>query len=230
MRICGLEKFSLVDFDGKLACTVFTAGCNFACPFCHNSPLVVDAANQAEISEEELFTFLASRKKLLDAVCVSGGEPTLYKDLPDLIAKIKALGYAVKLDSNGTNPFVLKHLIDEKLIDYVAMDVKNCLDKYSVTVNKSSFEQENIKKSVELLMQSNIGYEFRTTLVEQFHTESDIVKIRDWLSGADKYFLQRFVDSESCIAGGLSPVPLETALKFKDILSAKIERVALRGY
>ena len=230
MRICGLEKFSLVDFDGILACSIFTAGCNFACPFCHNSALVLDASEQIEISSEEVFEFLEKRKHILGGVCVSGGEPTLQPDLADFLAKVKLLGYKIKLDTNGSNPFVLKRLIDAQLIDYVAMDIKNSLENYDITVGKENFSTENVEKSVKLLMNGKLAYEFRTTLVDELHSEEDIKNIGVWLSGANKYFLQKFVDKDSCIVDGLNAVTEEKAKKFKSILSQTISSVNLRGY
>lgn len=229
MKIFGLEKLSLVDFDGHLSATVFTGGCNFRCPFCHNSDLI-NLQNVASISEEEFFAFLDKRKSLIDSVCVSGGEPTLQPDLKEFIQKIKARGFLVKLDSNGTNYLLLKQLIDEKLIDYVAMDIKNSQEKYPLTAGNKNIDMEAIKKSVNLLKQNVIPYEFRTTLINSHHNEKDMEEIAEWLSGSEKLFLQRFVDNGTCIKSGLSAVEQPEALKFKEILSKKIKQVELRGY
>lgn len=229
MKIFGLEKVSLVDFDGHICATIFTGGCNFRCPFCHNSDLV-NIKHVEEYSEKEIFEYLDKRKNMLDSVCVSGGEPTLQTDLPEFIAELKARGFLVKLDSNGTNFKMLKKLIDEKLIDYVAMDIKNSLEGYPAIVGTQNVNYENIKKSVELLKQNKVPYEFRITLVKGFHTEKSIADMAEWLQGAEKLFLQKFVDSGNCIESGLTEIDIQTAEKFKAILQRKIKFVALRGY
>ena len=229
MKIYGLEKLSMVDFEGHLCATVFTAGCNFRCPFCHNADLV-NGTNLTEITNEEFFEYLKKRKGMLDSVCVSGGEPTIWKDLPDFIKKIKELGYLVKLDTNGTNPTMLKKLIDEKLIDYVAMDIKNSKESYTKTAGKGKFDTREIEKSVELLKSGIIPYEFRTTLIKGHHTEAEIKKMANWLKGSDRLFLQCFIDSGNCIADGCEKIEKETAEKFKQILEGGIKEVKLRGY
>lgn len=229
MKIFGLEKLSMVDFEGHLCSTVFTAGCNFRCPFCHNSDLV-EGKNLHQIPEAEFFAFLDKRKGLLDSVCISGGEPTLQSDLVDFIRKIKDKGYLVKLDSNGTNPTLLKNIIENKLVDYIAMDIKNSLDSYRMTVGQGFYDLENIKQSVELLKQGQVPYEFRTTLVKGHHADKQIESIALWLKGADKLYLQCFVDSGSCIEDGLEKVDKATAEHFQDILSKTIKEVHLRGY
>lgn len=228
MKIYGMEKLSLVDYDGCTACTLFTGGCNFRCPFCHNSPLVVDAVKQIEIPQEEIFDYLSKRTKLLDGVVVSGGEPTLHKDLPEFIAKIKQLGYKVKLDTNGTNPKMLKKLIADKLIDYVAMDVKNSQEKYPITSGIGNLDIKDVVKSVEILKSDVIPYEFRTTLVNELHDVYDIEDIALWLAGAEKYVLQQFNDRGSNIVSGLTAVPVEAAQQYAEILRKKIKTVQLR--
>lgn len=229
MKIYGLEKLSMVDFEGHLCATVFTAGCNFRCPFCHNADLV-NGTNLTEITNEEFFEYLKKRKGMLDSVCVSGGEPTIWKDLPDFIKKIKELGYLVKLDTNGTNPTMLKKLIDEKLIDYVAMDIKNSKESYIKTAGKGKFDTREIEKSVEILKSGIVPYEFRTTLIKGHHTETEIQKMANWLKGSDRLFLQCFIDSGNCIANGCEKIEKETAEKFKQILEGSIKEVKLRGY
>ncbi len=229
MKIFGLEKLSMVDYEGHLCCTVFTAGCNFRCPYCHNSDLV-EGKNLHEITEENFFSFLQKRKGLLDAVCVSGGEPTLQPDLIDFIKKIKALGYLVKLDSNGTAPKLLKELVSQNLIDYVAMDIKNSRDSYRRTAGNGSFDIKKIEESVDFLKQGKVDHEFRTTLVKGHHTEKEIKEIALWLSGAKKMYLQCFVDSGSCIASGLEKIEKTEVEHFKEILSQTIKEVHLRGY
>ena len=228
MKIAGLEKFSGVDFDGKLACTVFLPGCNFRCPFCHNSPLVI--SNEDNISEQEFFTFLNERKSMLNGVCISGGEPTLHKDLPELIKKIKDLGFSVKLDTNGTNPQMLEYLIENKLIDYVAMDIKNSFVMYSLTVGVNKINLEPIKQSIKMLLKNKVDYEFRTTLIKQYHTVDDIVTCALEIEGAKKLYLQKFKDSENCLQKGLTAVSQEDAELYKDIFSDYVENVYLRGY
>ncbi len=228
MKIAGLEKFSGVDYDGKLACTVFLSGCNFRCPFCHNSPLVISTENN--ISEQEFFDFLIERKSMLNGVCISGGEPTLYSQLPEFIKKIKALGYSVKLDTNGTNPQMLKTLIDNKRIDYVAMDIKNSFLMYPITVGVDEIDIEKVKQSIKILLENKIDYEFRTTLIKQYHTVDDIITCATEIAGAKKLYLQKFKDSENCLQKGLTAVSKKDAELYKEIFSDYVERVTLRGY
>ncbi len=230
MRICGLEKMSLVDYDGLVSATVFAPSCNFKCGFCHNSLLVVGHENLPTISEQEVLDYLAKRKGILDGVCVSGGEPTLQKDLPLFIEKIKNLGYKVKLDTNGTNPEIIKTLFDNALIDYVAMDIKNDKDNYAKIIGFDKFDTVKVEKSVDFLMNSGYDYEFRTTLINEYHKEQNIRAIASWIKGAKKYFLQKFKGGDHCISQGLSPVSDEDAMKFIEILSKDIPTAKLRGY
>jgi len=181
MIIQGLEKMSLVDYDGFVSATVFTGGCNFRCPFCHNSSLVLDSANLPVLSVEEVLSYLKKRKGLLDGVCVSGGEPTLNKDLPDFIRNLKDIGYSVKLDTNGTNPDMIKLLFEQNLIDYVAMDIKNSQSDYAEIIGFSNYNLQNVIKSVDFLMNSGINYEFRTTLIKEFHSKQNIIDISKWI-------------------------------------------------
>ena len=202
MKIGGLQKLTLIDYPGKIACTVFLIGCNFRCPFCYNAELVLPEKieRQPIISEKDFFNFLKERKDLLEGVSLTGGEPCIYKDLPDFIKKIKNLGYSVKLDTNGSNPQMLKELIDKKLIDYVAMDIKAPFknqkaksknQKYSKAIGvKMDFSK--IKKSIEIIKNSEIDYEFRTTVVPMVHTKEDIIQIAKALSPAKRYYLQNF--------------------------------------
>lgn len=232
-KILGFEKLSLVDYDGYVSCTVFTGNCNFKCPFCHNSILVLEYKELEEIKKEEVLNYLKDRKKMLDAVCISGGEPTLYKGLVDLIDDIKKLGYLVKLDTNGSNYDVLKYLIDNKKIDYVAMDVKNGIKRYYETIGISSENNnllKNVLKSIELLKGNVIDYEFRTTLVNELHSLEDIKEIGELLKGSKKLFLQKFVDKGSCIRNNLHEVSSIDALKYKEELEKYIDNVNLRGY
>lgn len=230
MQIFGIEKLSLVDYDGKIATTLFTGSCNFKCGFCHNSPLVLDYKNLPEYSMEEIFSYLTKRKGVIEGVCISGGEPTLQKDLPDFCQKIKALGYPIKLDTNGTNPKMVELLAKEGLVDYFAMDIKNNLEDYASIIGFDKFDTKNIETSVEFFLNGGAPYEFRTTLIKEFHKEENIVKIGQWIKGANKYFLQKFKDSDSCIQSHLSAVDDSQVEKFKEILQKTIPNTYLRGY
>ncbi|HBO17015.1 MAG: Ribonucleoside-triphosphate reductase, anaerobic-like protein [Candidatus Moranbacteria bacterium GW2011_GWE2_35_2-] len=195
MVLGGFEKFTMVDYPGKLATTVFTVGCSFRCPFCHNPEFVEHGTWNMEhgIIEKSFFEFLENRKGKLEAVCITGGEPTIQPDLISFIEKIKKMGFLVKLDSNGTRPDVLKKIIDRKIVDYIAMDIKNIPEKYSETAGVK-VDIERIKLSVKLIINSRIDYEFRTTVVPGFHNEKDFEKISEWIDGARAYFLQEFRD------------------------------------
>lgn len=229
MKVFGFEKLSMVDFPGHLCCTVFTGGCNFKCPFCQNSDLV-KMQNLREINQDEIFSYLSKRKGVIDSLCISGGEPTIYPDLEQFIVKIKSLGFLVKLDTNGTNYEMLKRLIENNLVDYVAMDIKNSLSAYGETAGTNFVDLENIKKSVELLKRNLVDYEFRTTLVKQFHSTSTITEMANWLDGAKRIFLQHFVDNGTCLQKGLNEVEKQDAEKFLDILKNRVNYVELRGY
>ena len=227
MRITGLIKTTLLDFPGKVACTVFTYGCNFRCGFCHNARLVTEE-NPDVISEEEFFSFLSKRQGILDGVCISGGEPTLQKDLPEFIHRIKEMGFAVKLDTNGYEPEILRSLIDEKLLDYVAMDIKSSPKNYSVICG-TDIDIERIEKSVSILKEGKVDYEFRTTCVKEFHTSDDFLSIADWIKGDSRYFLQHFEDSGFLIGSNLSDFSKQETENFARLLSEKVPNVGLRG-
>jgi len=194
MLIGGLQKITLLDYPDKLAAIIFTAGCNFRCPYCHNPELVTKIVKKDLIPQKEIFEFLNKRKKKLDAVVITGGEPTLHNDLPKFIAKIKKLGYLVKLDSNGTNPKMLKEFIQNKSIDYIAMDIKAPLKKYAQVVRRP-VDNKKIKQSIKLIMQSGLDYEFRSTIMPALHTPADIETMAKLIQGAKKYFLQNFIAS-----------------------------------
>ncbi len=205
MIIKGFAKLTLLDYPGKVACTVFTGGCNFRCPFCHNASLATRAGEVDTIPEEEVFSLLRKRKGILDGVCVTGGEPLLYGDeLGEFISKIKALGYSVKLDTNGSFPDRLEALINSGLIDKVAMDIKNSPSKYGESAGVESFDMTPILRSIEILKNSGIDYEFRTTVVAELHKVSDFEEIGKMIEGAKEYFLQSFVDSGDLIGEGMS--------------------------
>lgn len=229
MKISGLQKLSLVDYDGHIACTIFTTGCNFACPFCHNSGLVTNINENDFITKEEIFSHLHKRSGIIDAIVISGGEPTLQPDLVDFIKELRAFPISIKLDTNGTNLTVLKELVENRLIDYVAMDIKNSMEKYPQTIDRE-IEIDKIKQTINYIMTSGIDYEFRTTLVKNYHTEKDILDIAKMLKGAKKYCLQRFVDNDNCIGKGLTDIPKTSAEQLQHIAKEYIPNTILRGY
>lgn len=200
MILGGLQKLTLIDYPGKIAATVFTVGCSFRCPFCHNPELVLTGWERGSISEKEFFEFLKKRKGKLDGVCITGGEPTIQKDIIEFIQKIKRMGFLVKLDSNGTRPDVLRKIFKAKLVDYVAMDIKSSLENYekacSSKINPVVLDKERIKLSVELIRHSGIDYEFRTTVVPGIHSYADFKRIGKWLEGSKLYTLQAYRDGK----------------------------------
>ena len=232
--ICGLQKMTLLDYPGKIACTVFLGGCNFRCPFCHNSELFMGKPEKL-MEEEDFFQFLSKRKGLLDGVCVSGGEPTLYKELPAFLARIKELGFFVKLDTNGYRPEVLKELVEKKLVDYVAVDVKNSPAMYAQTVGLETLDLAKIRESLAFLISGDTAYELRTTLVAQLHTEASIQDMGAWLGGLvpgrkpQKLFLQSFVDRDTVLFSGLSAPEPETTKGFAKILEPFVDSVTIRN-
>lgn len=232
--ICGLQKMTLLDFPGKIACTVFLGGCNFRCPFCHNSELFMGKPEKL-MEDEEFFAFLKSRRGLLDGVCVSGGEPTLYKTLPDFLAKIKEMGFLVKLDTNGYRPEVLKALVQQGLVDYVAMDVKNSPAMYAQTVGLEKMELSSIEESLRFLIGGELPYELRTTLVRQLHDAASIQDMGAWLAALvpgrkpKKLFLQSFVDRDTVLFAGLSAPEQEATAGFAKILAPFAEDVTIRN-
>ena len=229
MKFYGLQKLTLLDYPKKTACTLFTGGCNFRCPFCHNALLVTDIDNSCTYSEEEILEFLSKRKGLLDGVCITGGEPLMHRDIAEFIKKVKDMGYRVKLDTNGTFPERLKELLENKLVDYVAMDIKNSKEKYAETAGTENISLSDIEKSINLLKSADIDYEFRTTVVRELHTEEDIRKIAEWLCGAKKYFLQNFEDSGNLIGENMSAVPKEILEQMKNSAKAFVENTQIRG-
>lgn len=229
MDFVGIEKLSLVDFDEKISCVLFMQGCNFRCPFCHNRDLALSKIDTF-IPFQDVLDYLSSRKNIIDAVVVSGGEPTLMPDLKEKITKIKNMGFLVKIDTNGTNFNVLKDLIDNKLIDYVAMDIKNDFTNYPLTAGVSNIDYSNIKKSIEYLINGSIDYEFRTTLVKEFHNEESIKNMSVLLKGAKKLFLQKYIASDSCFNSKLNFVEKKVSQHYIEILKENIDSVELRGY
>lgn len=229
MNIQGLQKLTLLDYPGKVACTIFFAGCNFRCPFCHNASLVTHIDPEENIPREEVFAFLRKRAGILDGVCITGGEPLLAPDLEAFIREIKALGYEVKLDTNGSNAEKLKHLVKAGIIDYVAMDIKNSPEKYGMTIGIEGYEMSNVMQSAAFLMEGHVPYEFRTTVVREFHKREDFEAIGQWLEGADRYYLQSFVDSGDLIQPGLRGYTKEIMEQALEIVRQYIPAADLRG-
>ena len=234
MTIQGLQKLTLLDYPGRIACTVFLGGCNFRCPFCHNGGLALGGDSDGIMSVEELLAFLDSRRGRLQAVCISGGEPTLHPDLPALIGEIKSRGFEVKLDTNGTNPEMLSLLIADGLVDYVAMDIKNSPDKYALTtglISNFEFQISNFNavcESAALLMQGRVDFEFRTTLLKELHTADDLEAIGKWLSGGEKYFLQTYRDEGDLLVGGFTAFSPEETGELLAVLKSYIPSAEIR--
>ncbi len=228
--IAGLQKLTLLDFPGKVACTLFTRGCNFKCPFCHNASLVVRADEQKPYSNAEILAFLKKRSGVLDGVAITGGEPTLMPGLYDFIKQVKELGYSVKLDTNGTRPEVIRRLVEDKLVDYVAMDIKNHPAKYAYTVGLAdNYDLTPIIESKNYLMEGKVDFEFRTTVAKPFHTEEDFYLIGEWIKGDEKYFLQQFKDSGDIIGKEISSYNESEMENFLNVLLPFVPNAQLRG-
>ena len=230
MDFSGWQKLSLVDYDNHIATTLFTAGCNFRCPFCHNSELVLNPKDAITIPWLQIIDYLRRRVGILEGVVITGGEPTLMPDLMQKIQEIKTLGYSIKLDTNGSNPDLLIDLVNLGLIDYVAMDIKNSLEKYKLTAGVNSLDVDKIKESIKFLINGVVDYEFRTTIIDEFHTNRDMEQIGSLIEGAKQYYLQHYIDSENCIKHGYHEVSKEKALIFKAIVGRFVKEVDLRGY
>ena len=251
MRLRGLQRVTLLDFPGKVACTVFTVGCNFRCPFCHNASLVTQEAESiassddaprntsiaapssssdttGDLSTEDFFAFLASRKGKLDGVCVSGGEPLLQPDIRAFIVRIREMGFAVKLDTNGSFPDVLEGLLAEGLLDYVAMDIKSSPEHYAAAVGLAEAPLDRIGRSVQLLLTSGVPFEFRTTVVEELHSAEDFRRIGEWIDGAPRYYLQEFTDSGDTLCRGCHPMSRERIEEAARFVSPHIAAVGIR--
>ncbi len=232
--IAGLQKMTLLDYPGRVACTVFLQGCNYACPFCHNSELLCFEA-EPFMQEEELLAFLQKRKGILDGVCITGGEPTLYPGLENLLRQIKALGYAVKLDTNGSKPGVLRQLVEAGLVDYVAMDVKNGPQHYAQTTGVPGLKLASVEESLRYLIEGNVACELRTTLVQQLHDEASIEQMGRWLASMvpgklpEVLFLQSFVDRDTVAFAGLSAPDEATVHRFSHLLQPYVRQVRIRG-
>ena len=229
MKIHGFQKMTMLDYPGRVACTLFTAGCNFRCPFCHNALLVTEIDAAATYDEAEIFSYLEKRRGILDGVAITGGEPLLNRDIADLLQRIKKMGYAVKLDTNGSFPDLLKRIVKEKLVDYVAMDVKNSKEKYALTVGLPDFDLRPVEESVAFLLSGAVDFEFRTTVVKELHNEADIAAIADWIAGAPRYFLQNFQPSDHMIGADLHAHEPEMLEKMRKIAARRIPGTSLRG-
>lgn len=219
---------TLLDFPERVACTVFLGGCDFRCPFCHNFELV-DGTASPIMDEGELFEFLKKRQGLLDGVAITGGEPCIQKELPEFIGRIRELGFAIKLDTEGYHPDMLRRLYDESALDYVAMDIKNSPEKYASTVGVEIVDMDVIRESINIIMSSGVPYEFRTTVVSAFHEENDFHGIGELIRGAGRYFIQPFTDRETVPSGGLAAPSDEELEKYRQIMAAYVEKAEIRG-
>jgi pyruvate formate lyase activating enzyme len=229
MKIHGLQKMTLLDFPGKVACTVFLGGCDLRCPFCHNAELI-DGTLPAIMDEQELLAFLKKRQGLLDGVAITGGEPMLQgENLISFTKEIKDLGYLVKMDTNGTHPNLLCRIIDMHLIDYVAMDVKNSPERYAETTGMNTINMNRIRDSVALLLQNRVEYEFRTTVVAELHNEESFHKIGEWIQGANKYYLQKFINRDTVPFQDFHAPTNEQMLTYLTIAKQYIPSAELRG-
>jgi len=226
MKISGFQKLTLLDFPGKVSCIIFTQGCNFKCPYCQNSGLI-GHENEYLIPEEEIFSYLKKRQGILDGIVISGGEPTVQKDLDQFMRKVKELGYQIKLDTNGSNPDLIKKLLDEELVDYVAMDIKNVLSEYKDVTGVKVLE-EKIKKSIKILQKSNIDHEFRTTIIKNIHDLDKILKICSYVK-EDKMYLQNFEQSENVLDKDLQSFSKEELINIQNKVKEKYPNVKVRG-
>ena len=229
MKIHGFQSLTLLDYPGKVACTVFLGGCNFRCPFCQNTGLVLAPEREAVVPMEEVMGVLRKRRGMLDGVCITGGEPTLTSDLREFILRVRELGYLVKLDTNGCEPARLAESLNQGLVDYVAMDVKNAPARYAETVGIPGFNPAPVEESIRLLRKSTVDYEFRTTLVRELHRPEDLDAIAAWLAGAPRYYLQNFVDSGNLIGRGYHGFTAEQLQGFAERVRPFFGAVELRG-
>ena len=231
MNIAGLQKLTTSDFPGYLSCIVFTQGCNLKCPYCQNSELIpmVRTFKDDSLTSEDILEFLHKRKNILEGVVVTGGEPLVHSDIEEFISKIKEIGYKIKLDTNGTNPKLLKRLIESNLIDYVAMDIKNDFENYAKTVGVQNFDVQNIKESIDILKNSKIDFEFRTTIVKEFHNVASISNICETIGKAPKYFIQNFEDSSNVIDHNLHGFKYEELKELQEYFEPRYPNFRVRG-
>ena len=231
MKVTGIQKLTLLDYPGVVACTVFTAGCNFRCPFCHNAMLVLPEQIDDEcLTDDEVFGFLKKRRGVLDGVAFTGGEPLLHADMPEFLARVKELGYKIKLDTNGSNPELLSEIVKNKLVDRVAMDIKNAPEEYARTIGLKSFDIAPVERSKEMLLRGDIDYEFRTTVVKGIHTKESLIGAAKWIEGAKEYYLQQFKDSGNLILpDGLSAYDEKQMHALADAVRDYVPTVEVRG-
>lgn len=229
MKICGFQKMTLLDFPGHVAATMFTGGCNLRCPFCHNSLLVTELDQAEEYSEQFILDYLKKRRGVLDGLAITGGEPLIQKDIRNFIEEVRALGYKIKLDTNGCYPDKLKELVGAGLLDYVAVDIKNCEEKYPETVGIWDLDFKPIQETIDFLKEGFVDYEFRTTVVKEYHTLEDIGKIGQMIQGAPRYFLQKFVDSGMLIGTDLHEVSREEMFLFEQEAQKYVPSAKVRG-
>ncbi|MBQ4427831.1 MAG: anaerobic ribonucleoside-triphosphate reductase activating protein [Oscillospiraceae bacterium] len=228
MKIYGLQKMTLLDFPGRVACTVFLGGCDWRCPFCHNFELAEGKAAPV-MDDEELLSFLGKRTGLLDGVAFTGGEPCLHRDLPELMRRIRAMGYKIKLDTNGCHPALLDAILDEGLVDYIAMDIKNSPRKYAETCGVAAVDMETLRRSIALIMNKAPDYEFRTTVVNELHESADFEAIGGLIRGAKSYYLQCFTDRDTVPFGGFTAPSRALLEKYADIMRGYVAKVEIRG-
>lgn len=229
IKIHGFQKMTLLDYPGNIACTIFLGACNFRCPFCHNGSLVLAPEKEPVIPVENIMKVLKKRQGILDGVCITGGEPTLSEGLRELMIRIKQMGYLVKLDTNGTRPEILRQLVEEHLLDYVAMDIKNSKEKYAVTAGVSQVNMEKICESVEFLTSDVVDYEFRTTIVRELHGKEELEAISQWLKGSKRYFLQTYKETDLVICPGFSSYSKNELEELAQIPRQTILEVGIRG-
>ena len=229
MYICGYQKTTLLDYPEHVAATIFTGGCNFRCPFCHNADLIVKSNESSPIAKEEILAFLQKRKNVLSGICITGGEPTLQPDLKDFIINVRELGYKIKLDTNGYRPDVILSLLEENLLDYIAMDIKAGLSNYAKVSGIPNLDTSKIMKSISIIENSGINYEFRTTVVKELHSRQDFLEISEMLSSSSPYFIQSFKDSGNILTPGLSSCDTDTLNQYLAIVKNKLPFSSLRG-
>lgn len=231
MQVTGIQKLTLLDYPGTVACTVFTAGCNFRCPFCHNAMLVLPEQIETNyLTDGEVFDFLRKRRGVLDGVAVTGGEPLLHRDMPEFLSRIKELGYKIKLDTNGSNPALLREIVGAGLVDRVAMDIKNAPESYAETIGFERFDIAPVEQSKNFLLEGSVDYEFRTTVVRGIHTKESLIGAAKWISGAKEYYLQQFKDSGSLVMGeGLSAYDEKQMHELAEAVREYVPTVEVRG-
>lgn len=225
----GIQKVTLLDYPGNVACTLFTGGCNFKCPFCHNSDLVFLPEHIVEIPINNINEFLKKRTRVLEGVCISGGEPLLHLEIIDYLRKIKKMGYKIKIDTNGSFPKRLKSIVQEGLVDYVAVDIKNSPEDYAKTIGIENYDVSPIDETIHYLLENEVDYEFRTTVIKEYHNNMSMKKLAEWIKGAKKYYIQNFRDNENVIMKGLHRIDDETLQCFKNIVSPYVDMCEIRN-